>query len=211
MAKGIWQRTRGAVVANAVTDSASSDPTNAVCFRHQQQHKTSGPFNSEGLLMVSSAVPSFLFTVLLATGVAAQDGPIRVHVFTAVDPSGFTDQNGRDRTDAVKDVRVSIAKMKGVVVAPTSIDADVTFEITRRVKEMAKTSMSKSMWKNNSWSRSPDSMQPFLYGTVTVGTFTTELRGAEPDSEHHGGNLAKAFEQWLRENRAQLLQQRQKR
>ena len=132
---------------------------------------------------------------------------IRVFVFSASDPSGFTDQAAKDRAAAVKDAAAALGNSKIVVVVPDAAQADVTFEITRRVNELAKTSIAKSMWKNNSWSRSSDSMQPFLYGKVAVGTYTTELRSSEPESAEHAHKLAKVFEEWVRDNRDRIQKQ----
>jgi hypothetical protein len=129
---------------------------------------------------------------------------IRVFVFSSTDPSGFTDQAAKDRAASVKDAAAALANSKIVVVVPDAAHADVTFEITRRVNELAQTSIAKSMWKNNSWSRSSDSMQPFLYGKVAVGTYTTELRSSKSESTAHARNLAKVFEEWVRDNRAQI-------
>jgi hypothetical protein len=129
---------------------------------------------------------------------------IRVFVFSSTDPSGFTDQAAKDRAASVKDAAAALAKSKIIAVVPDAAHADVTFEITRRVNELAKTSISKSMWKNNSWSRSSDSMQPFLYGKVAVGTYTTELRSSEPEGIEQAHNLAKVLEDWVRDNRAQI-------
>ena len=135
---------------------------------------------------------------------------IRVFVFSPTDPSVFSDQAAKDRGAAVKDAAKALADSKIVVVVPDADHADVTFEITRRVNELAKTSIAKSMWKNNSWSRSSDSMQPFLYGRVAVGTYATELRSSEPEPTEHATNLAKVFEEWVRENRAQIETTREK-
>jgi len=129
---------------------------------------------------------------------------IRVFIFSPADPSGFTDQAAKDRAASVKDAAAALADSKIVVVVSDAAQADVTFEITRRVNELSKTSIAKSMWKNNSWSRSSDSMQPFLYGKVAVGTYTTELRSSEPEPNEHAHNLAKTFEAWVRDNQAQI-------
>jgi hypothetical protein len=153
------------------------------------------------------AITAMVVALLICAGhVDAKDKDqewIRVFVFSATNPSRFTDQAAKDRAAAVKDAVAALANSK-IVVVPDAAHADVTFEITRRVNELAKTSIAKSMWKNNSWSRSSDSMQPFLYGNVAVGTYTTELRSSEPEPKERADNLAKVFEEWVRDNRAQI-------
>jgi len=157
-----------------------------------------------------TAALAALIVVSVGQAAHAQDR-ITVHIFAAVDASGFVDQDAKDRNEAVQDAVASLAKSKIVTIVPTSEDADVTLRVTKRVNELAKTSIATSMFKNNSWSRSSDSMQPFLYGTVAVGSYTTELRSTEPEGKGHGRNLAKVFEEWVLDNRTQVIAQRQSR
>ena len=156
------------------------------------------------LFAVAAIAVALLICATHADAQGKDQERIRVFIFSATDPSGFTDQAAKDRAASVKDAAAALAKSKIIVVVHDAAHADVTFEVTRRVNELAKTSIKKSMLKNNSWSRSSDSMQPFLYGKVAVGTYTTELRSSEPEGIEHANNLAKVFEDWVRENRAQI-------
>jgi len=155
-------------------------------------------------LFIVVGVFAVIVGVLTVAATASAQQRLALFVFTATDPSGFTDQTTKDRAAAVADAIKYFGKSKFVVPVATREDGQVILEITRRVKEPTKTSIAKSMWKNNSWSRSPDSLQPFLYGSLTVGAFTTELRSDEPESSGESRNLAKVAEQWVRDNRAKF-------
>jgi hypothetical protein len=148
-----------------------------------------------------------LALVLLAsslTHAAPKQPRIPVYLFTATDPSGFTNQAAQDCQRSIADALKILRRSDVLVAVPTREEAVIVLEITRRVKELTRQTMAQSILGNNSSARSPDSLQPYLYGTLTVADYTTELRSKETEGEGKSLQLMIAMADWVRANRAQL-------
>lgn len=134
------------------------------------------------------------FVLLLATAVQAQ-APVPVSVFTKTDPSGLVDAGTKTRQATVEKLAKELSKSKIVQVAP---EAAIRVEITPSVEVEETDHLSALNNALNGAHNSDTKKVTYRTAVLHFGEYQTPLRGRNEAS------LAKAVENWVRENSAKL-------
>ncbi len=133
-----------------------------------------------------------------------------LYVFTQQDPSGLIDKDAKARADSVAGITKALRSSKVVRVVTEKADAMIVLEVTRGGEVTEADSLGALTNAINATSGGATSLKPkeaetrtrpVRYGTLSVGTYTTELYG---QAYPWGAALAKAVEQWVKMNAAQL-------
>lgn len=136
--------------------------------------------------------------------VAFAAGSVSVHVFTAHDPSGLTDDATASRLTAVEDIKKRLRKNADVTLVDDPSAAKVQIEVISAGAEagtnrtVATTTVVAGTAITNPGTALPDYVGR---ATITSGTFKTNIESSlGPFGRTYGENLARKFEDWLKKN-----------
>lgn len=142
--------------------------------------------------------------VVLSAPVALAAESVKVHVFTAHDPSGLTDEPTAARLKAVEDIKKRLAKNSDVTLVDDPSAAQVAIEVTSagaeegRNRTVATTTVVAGTAITNPGTALPDYVGR---ATITSGTFKTVIESSlGPFGRTYGENLARKFEEWFKKN-----------
>jgi len=139
---------------------------------------------------------------------ATQD--ITVFVSAATDASGFVSP---DATDSAKDLSDALRKKKGLRLVDRKERADVWIRIDRRFTRNRDSGGRLEVDVDNATAtiRQRPVEEGVLVATLSVGDYSTEVTAAAAWTwKSIAGQLAKAVERWINENRERVLARRPK-
>jgi hypothetical protein len=172
----------------------------------------------EGQMKYQRLVLRLVCLVVIATAAFAgqkkQVEPIRVLVFTAQDASGFVDEDSRQRTDSVEDLKKDLSKDSTIQLVSAQDSSDVALEVLGRGYE--ETGSATTTQDYGEWHTYPDTVRVVRvglraggYSTLFEGTSSFGQRGligvASGLWKMAANNAAKSIEDWIRANHDTLL------
>lgn len=156
---------------------------------------------------------SVVFTLLVSLATAQNE--VKVFVFTAPTPEGFIDQDSKQRSDSVKDVRVALTKKRGLIVVDEKEVADISVEVMGRGwKETGETTTSTialpPLAGGGLSSRTSADKDMDLVVRLRAGSYETVLHSQNEAIiwRVHAGEIAKKVEKWVKDNNAMVLKLR---
>lgn len=134
---------------------------------------------------------------------------VTVHVFTAHDASGLTDDATAARLKAVEDMKTRLAKNRNVTLVEDPAAAKIAIEVTGAGAEEGKNrTVATTTVVAGTAITNPGTALPDYVGRaiITSGTFKTTIESSlGPFGRTYGENLARKFEEWLKKNAAVLV------
>jgi hypothetical protein len=139
--------------------------------------------------MLKVLVCIMALSVLSGHGSAmAQAAPVRLHIFTTVDPSGLVDEFSKERTTAVEEITKRMASQRGVEIVQSPAAAQVTVEITQAA-----------------YASPPNEQTPEIRARLRAGSYEVELVGESRLRWKQCWNeLTADLKAWLKDNASVL-------
>jgi hypothetical protein len=147
-----------------------------------------------------------------------QTQPVRVFVFTAADPSGFVDDNSKQRRDSVEDLKKDLSKNSNIQIVADQATADVTLQVLARGNEETGSTTVEQGY-DGQWHTYPDTVRVVrvvlragAYSALVEGTSNFAQRGLIGVSQGlwrvAADNAAKDIGNWIKANHDILISRR---
>ena len=153
-----------------------------------------------------------LLAVLLMLCRTPQASDITVHVFTAVDPSGFTDPLQAQRFDSLAQLKLALEKKKAITVVDQAEGADLTIEVLQAGKLETGNERTKGLSTGLDGpifgTTTKKETKPQVHAMLRAGTYHLEFQGTAPRIKHAAEAVADGVEKWVKQNRNLLDQRR---
>lgn len=172
--------------------------------------------NMRFVLLALWAVAGAIGTPVSATPQKKPVEPIRVFVFTAIDPSGFTGPDQKQRLDSVADLK----KMhwgKTVEIVEKMEMADVTLEVLGRGGQEVGTTTTTSQGAFGEWNTTTSSNVVAVVNVgLRAGDYKVVFTGSSPPApaidftpwRTAAAGAADQISRWLKQNHEQLIARR---
>jgi len=148
-----------------------------------------------------------LLALVLAFATLQADD-VTVFVFTATDPSGFTDPLQAQRVEAVANLKTEIEKKKGLTVTETKDVADLVVEVVDAGKLATGATRTKGLSTGLDGAvfgtTTRQETKPQVHAVLRAGTYQLEFQGSASNMKRAAGAVADGVEKWVKQNRAKL-------
>lgn len=152
-------------------------------------------------------MPHLLLTVLVLLSGVLQPSDVRVYVFTAVDPLGFSDPLQAQRLDSVMQLKAALDRKKAIAVVEQADGADITIEVLRAGKLDSGAELTKP--GPIIGTRTTKETKPQVQAMLRAGTYQLEFHGTSARMKTAAGAVAKGVEKWVKQN-LELLEERRR-
>ena len=153
-----------------------------------------------------------LFAALLFLSSTLQVSDVTVYVFTAVDPSGFTDPLQAQRLDSLAQLKVVLDKRKTIAVVEQAEGADLTIEVLQAGKLETGNERTKGLSTGIDGAifgtTTKKETKPQVQAMLRAGSYQLEIHGtASYTIKRAAEAVADGVEKWIKQNR-KLLDER---